>query len=526
MRIMAAYFKVGLTVENQTTNNFQSWSFATTGKIHPMDPQSPIGVINQHVDVRSNHGDLIRNMAARSTVLLKNENNALPLKKPRFLAVVGEDASVNPRGSNACPDRGCSAGTTAQGWGSGSVQFPYLVSPEVALQQQAILDGSRFEAITDNYANNQIRDLVSQEYATAIVFVDADAGEGYIAEDGNEGDRKNLTLWHSGDQLVKNVSSLCNNTIVVIYSPGPVLLTDHYDNPNITAILWSGFAGQEAGNSITDVLYGKVNPAARSPFTWGKTREDYGTDLLYEPNNGNGAPQVQFREGVFIDYRHFDKQNITPIYEFGHGLSYTTFNYSNLQIEKLDVGPYTPTTGMTSPAPVLGNYSTNWEDYQFPEGFNAVYNFIYPYLNTTDPAETASGTDYGLPAEQYIPPNAQNGNPQPKLPSSGAPGGNPGLYDVLYHVSVDIESTGDRDGEEVPQLYVSLGGQNDPPVVLRNFGRLSIGAGEKATWTADIQRRDLAHWNVMKQDWVVEDTQKTLFVGPSSRKLVLRGSLE
>lgn len=422
--------------------------------------------------------------------------------------------------------RGCVNGTVAQGWGSGSVQYPYLVTPEIALQQQALLDGSRFESITDNYANNQIRSLVSQDAATAIVFVDVGAGEGYISVDYNEGDRRNLSLWHDGDSLIKNVSSLCNNTIVVIHSPGPVLIWDWYSNPNVTAILWGGFAGQEAGNSITDVLYGKVNPAARSPFTWAKIREDYGTDLLYQPNNGEEAPQVQFREGVFVDYRHFDAAGIDPIYEFGHGLSYTTFNYSNLKIKKLHVGPYTPATGLTSPAPVLGNVSKNWGDYQFPAGFDAVYNYIYPWLSSTDPAEAANSTDYGRPNQEYIPAGADDGSPQPKLPSSGGPGGNPGLYDVLYHVSVDIQNTGDLDGEEVPQLYISLPGDDNPPVVLRNFGRLSIGKGGSVTWVADVQRRDVANWDAVSQDWVVREGEKTVFVGPSSRKLVLSGKLE
>lgn len=112
-----------------------------------------------------------------------------------------------------------------------------------------------------------------------------------ISVDDNDGDRNNLTLWGSGDALVQNISAVCPNTIVVIHSTGPTLLTDWYDNDNITAILWAGVPGQESGNAISDVLYGRVNPAGRTPFTWARTREDYGADVLYEPNNGNGAPQ-------------------------------------------------------------------------------------------------------------------------------------------------------------------------------------------------------------------------------------------
>ena len=104
MRIMSAYFKVGLTLD-EPAPNFNSWTLNNEGPIHASDPNSPIGVINQHVDVRGDHGALIRNMAAKSTVLLKNSNNALPLKKPKFVAVIGQDAGGNPNGPNSCSNR-------------------------------------------------------------------------------------------------------------------------------------------------------------------------------------------------------------------------------------------------------------------------------------------------------------------------------------------------------------------------------------------------------------------------------------
>ncbi|TVY83615.1 Beta-glucosidase A, partial [Lachnellula suecica] len=364
MRIMSAYFKVGLTLDEPPIN-FDSWTLDTYGPLH-YAVGADVQQINWHVDVRGDHGDVIREIGARSTVLLKNTNNALPLSKPKFVAVIGEDAGPNQYGPNGCSDRGCDNGTLGMAWGSGSANFPYLITPDSALQTQAIADHSRYESVLDNYATSEIEALVAQADVTTIVFVNADSGEGYIDVDGNEGDRQNLTLWHDGDALIQNVSALCNNTIVVIHSTGPTLVSAWYDSPNVTAILWAGVPGQESGNSITDVLYGKVNPAARTPFTWGKTRADYGTDILYEPNNGILAPQLDFVEGIFIDYRAFEKTNTTPIYEFGFGLSYTTFEYSNLTITSAGAGNYTPTTGTTAAAPVLGNYSTNLADYLFP----------------------------------------------------------------------------------------------------------------------------------------------------------------
>jgi beta-glucosidase len=326
--------------------------------------------------------------------------------------------------------------------------------------------------------------------------------------------------------LIKNVSALCNNTIIVIHSTGPTLLTEWYDSPNITAILWAGVPGQESGNSITDVLYGKINPAARTPFTWGPTRESYGTDILYTPNNGQGAPQDDFIEGVFIDYRAFDFQNITPIYEFGFGLSYTTFEYSNLTVTKAGAGNYTPTTGRTAAAPVLGNYSTNLTDYLFPNAsFPHIWQYIYPYVNSTDAKAASNDPNYGQTAAEFLPPHAIDGSPQPLLAAGGAPGGNPELWDVIYSVTATIKNNGTLNGEEVPQLYVSLGGPNDPKIMLRGFDRLSIDAGGSATFSADILRRDLSNWDTVSQNWFISSYPKMVYVGSSSRNLFLSQSL-
>lgn len=283
------------------------------------------------------------------------------------------------------------------------------------------------------------------------MFVNADAGEGFISVDGNEGDRKNLTLWGNGENVIDAAASNCNNTIVVIHSVGAVLVDKFYEHPNITAILWAGLPGQESGNSLADVLYGRVNPSGKTPFTWGKTREAYGAPLLTEANNGNGAPQTDHTEGVFIDYRHFDKTNQTPIYEFGHGLSYTTFSYSNLTIQKLNALNYTPTTGQTKAAPTLGKIGTA-ADYVFPDSIKRIRQFIYPYINSTDLKASSADPHYGWDHTEYIPEGARDGSPQARLPSSGAPGGNPRLWDDLFRVSATIKNTGSVPGKEVPQL--------------------------------------------------------------------------
>lgn len=411
------------------------------------------------------------------------------------------------------------------GWGSGSANFPYLVTPEQAIQNY-ILTQTRGEifTITDNYALSQIESLATQA-TVALVFVNSDSGEGYIVVDGNEGDRNNLTVWGSGDDLIKNVSALCNNTIVIMHTVGPVLVTDWYENDNITAILWAGLPGQESGNSLVDVLWGAYNPGGKLPFTMGPSQASYSADVLYVPNNGQfDAPQVDFTEGVFIDYRGFDKAGTKPIYEFGFGLSYTTFSFAGLTITANTAPAYVPTTGVTSEAPVLGTYSSDASQYLFPNSsFTEVPLYIYPYINSTNLADASTDPDYGQPSAEYLPAGFDDSSAQPLLPASGASGGNPGLWDVLFTVTATITNTGDVTGDEVPQLYVFLGG-DEPPVVLRGFDRLTIAPGASATFSAELTRRDLSTWDTASQNWIMVDCP-VAYVGSSSRNLPLSANI-
>lgn len=208
-------------------------------------------------------------------------------------------------------------------------------------------------------------------------------------------------------------------------------------------------------------------------------------------------------------------------------MSYTNFTYSDLTITKAGAAAYTPTTGTTGPAPVLGSFSTNISDYLFPnDTFHHIPLFVYPYLNSTNISAESGDVHYGQSAEQFLPPGALDSSSQPLHPAGGAPGGNPQLWDVLYTVTATITNTGARDGDEIPQLYVSLGGDNQPRVVLRGFERLSIAAGGQATFTADLTRRDVSNWDTQAQNWVITDAAKMVYVGPSSRKLELSGELQ
>ena len=270
------------------------------------------------------------------------------------------------------------------------------------------------------------------------------------------------------------------------------------------------------------MLYGRVNPGAKLPFTIGKERSDYGTDVLYTPNQD--IPQYNFQEGVFVDYRTFDHRNITPVYEFGFGLSYTTFEYSDISVQKLDAAPYEPKSGSSGPAPTYGTIDNRTSGHTFPENITRIPLYIYPWLNSSSLNESYGAPGYG--DNSFIPEGALDGSKFKYPPASGPNGGNPGLWEDLYTVTVKVTNTGDVDGDEVPQLYLSLGGPYDPKVVLRGFERVHIKASETAEVAFDLARRDVSNWSTEKQDWVVTEYEKTVYVGSSSRQLHLSAKLE
>ncbi|QQK47671.1 putative beta-glucosidase L [Penicillium digitatum] len=275
------------------------------------------------VDVTGDHATVARTVARDSIVLLKNKERALPLQQPKSLAIIGQDAIVNPSGPNACSDRGCNNGTLAMGWGSGTSEFPYLVGPLDAIRVQARKDGTElFQSTTDSTTAAASAAAAAE---TAVVFINADSGEGYITVEGNVGDRNDLDPWHNGNNLVKSVAAVNKNVIVVIHSVGPIILETVLAQPSVKAVVWAGLPGQESGNALVDVIYGSTSPSGKLPYTIAKQSSDYGAGWTTELDDN-------FVEDLFVDYRHFDKNDIAPRYEFGYGLSYTTFNYVGLVV--------------------------------------------------------------------------------------------------------------------------------------------------------------------------------------------------
>jgi beta-glucosidase len=147
---------------------------------------------------------------------------------------------------------------------------------------------------------------------------------------------------------------------VTIHNAGVRLIDQWIEHPNVTAVIFAHLPGQDSGRALVQLLYGYQSPSGKLPYTVAKNESDY---VTLSPSLPEGEyqlfPQSDFSEGIFIDYRSFDKKNITPRYEFGFGLTYTTFAFSDLEIEVL---PGVPTTYLPPSSPILeGGIPSLWD---------------------------------------------------------------------------------------------------------------------------------------------------------------------
>ncbi|KAJ8109444.1 hypothetical protein ONZ43_g6133 [Nemania bipapillata] len=301
-RVLAPYFRLGQDQDFPTVDPSSGPVFL----VYQYGHQSPLAASYPEVSprvVRGDHADIIREVGAAGTVLLKNSNGTLPLKNLMDIGVFGNDAGYPSIGSvfldiDNHPE-GFEYGTFAIGGGSGTVRQPDLISP-----LEALAEGS-FKTLYP------IPDA-------CLVFLKAYATEGT--------DRASIDLQFNASRVVESTAAVCTNTVVIVHGPGVVLMP-WADNENVTAILAAHYPGEQTGNSIVDVLWGAVEPSGRLPYTIPKTLSDYGPDVVESPESeASDGWQSDFSEGQAIDYRHFDSMDISPQYEFGFGLSYTTFS--------------------------------------------------------------------------------------------------------------------------------------------------------------------------------------------------------
>jgi beta-glucosidase len=149
---------------------------------------------------------------------------------------------------------------------------------------------------------------------------------GLTAEWEAEGfDRANMKLPGRQDELIAAVAAANPRTIVVL-NAGSALEMPWIDQ--VPAVVNQWYNGQEVGSALADILFGEVSPSGKLPTTFPRRLEDNPAFINYPGENG----QVQYGEGLFVGYRYYDKKDMAPLFPFGHGLSYTTFEYANLEV--------------------------------------------------------------------------------------------------------------------------------------------------------------------------------------------------
>ena len=144
-------------------------------------------------------------------------------------------------------------------------------------------------------------------------------------------DRDELALPEDQLKLIDRVLEVNKNTLIVLNNATPVLMKTWIDR--VPAIIEAFYPGQEGGHALADIIFGEINPSGKLPITFPKRWED---SAVYETYPGI-KELADYKEGIFVGYRHFDKYDIEPLFPFGYGLSYTTFEYSDLQMSSPEI---------------------------------------------------------------------------------------------------------------------------------------------------------------------------------------------
>ena len=244
-------------------------------------------------------------IASECMVLLKN-NGLLPLSKEDDVAFIGEFAA-KPR---------------FQGGGSSHINCFKTTSALEAAEGLKVTYAQGYSAALDTATDEQIAEAVeaARKAKVAVVFAglpDSYESEGY--------DRTHMRMPECQNRLIEAVAAANPNTVVVLHNGSPVEMP-WIDK--VGAVLEAYLGGQAVGIATVQVLFGDVNPSGHLAETFPKRLQDNPSYLFY----GGEGNEADYREGVFVGYRYYDKKEMDVLFPFGHGLSYTTFQYSNLRL--------------------------------------------------------------------------------------------------------------------------------------------------------------------------------------------------
>lgn len=275
-------------------------------------------------------------IARESIILLKNEDNVLPLKEKELkkIAVIGENADIRH----------------SLGGGSSEIKSLYEITPLLGLKMK--LGGNTEVKYARGYTNNEDeREEVLKEAielaknSDAVIFVgglkhtkenfelyenalQSSKDDDVVNIDSEGNDKTNMLLPYKQDEVINELLKINKNTVLVISTGSPVDMASF--EPEAKAIIQTSYNGMEGGKALAEVIFGDVNPSGKLSYTVPVRLEDSPAHSLGE---FPGGEKVRYDEDIFVGYRYFSTYDVKPLFAFGHGLSYTEFKYDNLKVE-------------------------------------------------------------------------------------------------------------------------------------------------------------------------------------------------
>ena len=302
------------------------------------------------------HLDVARKVAQEGIVLLKNGGDVLPVRKPGKISVVGENAYKK----------------MCIGGGSSMLKPIYEMSPLEGILERAARDGmevvysrgyvgdttttqdgiSSFQKLADDRPRAELIAEAVENSRDADYVIYVGGLNKSLYQDCENRDRLEYGLPYGQDELISELAKVNPNMTVVIIS-GNAVAMPWIDQ--VPSVLLGWYGGSEAGRAIADVLFGDVNPSGKLPFTFPVKLEDNPAHY-----NGKTFPtrgKNHYDEGIFLGYRWHEKMDIKPLFAFGHGLSYTDFEYGDVTLssKKIRGGKITVKVPVTNVGQVAGS---------------------------------------------------------------------------------------------------------------------------------------------------------------------------
>lgn len=316
-------------------------------RLHMLDGERKTGTYNS-----KSHQESVLKCAREAVVLLKNNDNILPLSMQgkKKLAVIGENAEkIHSNGGGSAEIKALYELSPLMGLKmelGGNVKVEYVKGYSGSQQEAEEKENWQATSLEDRAYKKQYQEKQSAEAKLRQETLRKEAVElakscedvvlfcGLNHEFDLEGcDRKDMKLPYGQEELISAVLDVNENTVIVIVSGSAVEIESFADRAK--AIIYTSYNGMEGGRALAEILLGTVNPSGKLPYTMPKQLDDCPAHKIGEfPGNDT----VTYKEGVFVGYRYYETQKQEVRYCFGHGLSYTEFEYSNLTTEEKEDG--------------------------------------------------------------------------------------------------------------------------------------------------------------------------------------------